>query len=263
MTKSLLQQIMVKQEKPPVHAIDVAGLTEKIQSGYTVNRIDKQTQKKTFAPSTIAYGHGECPRYWYLAFDGQMFEDDATPYSAANMTAGTKSHERIQEAMGNVPDFLVDSEFKITNNDPPIFGYVDNFINWKDEEVVVEVKTTNNEVFEYRKRTGKPKMGHVVQILIYMKILKKAKGVLIYENKNNHELLVIPVEVNDHYRKWIDEAFEWMRVVRKSWEVKELPTKNYRANSKVCKNCPIKKACDEAGAGVVKIASLEELSETL
>jgi hypothetical protein len=54
-----------------------------------------------------------------------------------------------------------------------------------------------------------------------------------------------------------------MRVVRKSWEVKELPTKNYRANSKVCKNCPIRKACDEAGAGVVKIASLEELSETL
>ena len=61
----------------------------------------------------------------------------------------------------------------------------------------------------------------------------------------------------------IDEAIEWMRVVRKSWEVKELPTKNYRSNSKVCKNCPIRKACDEAGAGVVKIASLEELSETL
>ena len=69
MTKSLLQQVMIKQEKAPVHSIDVAGLTEKIQSGYTVNRIDKHTQKKTFAPSTIAYGHGECPRYWYLAFD--------------------------------------------------------------------------------------------------------------------------------------------------------------------------------------------------
>ena len=136
-------------------------------------------------------------------------------------------------------------------------------VSTPDEEIVVEVKTTNNEVFEYRKRTGKPKMGHVVQILIYMKILKKAKGVLIYENKNTHELLVIPVEVNDHYRKWIDEAFEWMRVVRKSWEVKELPTKNYRSNSKICKNCPIKTACGEAGAGVVKIASLEELSETL
>ena len=106
-------------------------------------------------------------------------------------------------------------------------------------------------------------MGHVVQILIYMKILKKSKGVLVYENKNNHELLVIPVEVNDHYRDWIDNAFEWMREVRKAWEDRTLPTKNYRSNSKICKNCPIQKACAEAGTGVIKLASLEELSETM
>jgi CRISPR/Cas system-associated exonuclease Cas4 (RecB family) len=261
MTKNLLKQIMIKEVESPA-AIDARELVKAIEAGYLVGREPKHTQKKTFGPSTIAYGHGECPRYWYLAFEGAVFEDNSDPYAVANMSNGTLAHGRIEEAIKN-SGLSIDSEFKIFNDDPPIFGYVDNFINWKGEEVVVEVKTTNNEVFEYRKRTGKPKMGHVVQILIYMKILKKAKGVLIYENKNNHELLVIPVEVNDHYRKWIDEAFEWMRVVRKSWEVKELPTKNYRANSKVCKNCPIKKACDEAGAGVVKIASLEELSETL
>ena len=68
MTKSLLQQIMVKKEVLPAHPMDVAGITEKIKEGYTINRTDKHTQKKTFAPSTIAYGHGECPRYWYLAF---------------------------------------------------------------------------------------------------------------------------------------------------------------------------------------------------
>jgi CRISPR/Cas system-associated exonuclease Cas4 (RecB family) len=140
---------------------------------------------------------------------------------------------------------------------------VDNFIQWKGDEIVVEVKTTNNEVFEYRKRTNKPKMGHVVQLLIYMKILKKSKGILVYENKNNHELLIIPVEVNDHYRAWIDMAFQWMRDVRKAWEDKTLPTKNYRSNSKICKTCPIKKACGEAGVGVIKIASLEELSEVM
>jgi CRISPR/Cas system-associated exonuclease Cas4 (RecB family) len=263
MTKSLLQQIMVKQEKAPVHPIDAAGLTEKIQSGYTVNRIDKQTQKKTFAPSTIAYGHGECPRYWYLAFDGQMFEDDATPYSAANMTAGTKSHERIQEAMGNVPDFLVDSEFKITNNDPPIFGYGDVIVNWQGEELLGEIKTMMNEGFEYRKAHNKPKTGHLVQLLIYMKILKKAKAVLIYENKNNHELLILPVEVNDYYRRWVDQTFEWMRSVRKAWVDRTLPEKNYRSNSKICKSCPIKKACADAGKGDFKLKSLEPIDEAL
>jgi CRISPR/Cas system-associated exonuclease Cas4 (RecB family) len=261
MTKSLLKQIMVKKEKPPVHSMDVDGLTEKIQSGYTINRVDKHTQKKTFAPSTIAYGHGECPRYWYLAFDGQNFEDNADPYGAANMTAGTKSHERIQAAMSNVPDFLVDSEFKITYSDPPIFGYGDVMLNWQGEELLGEIKTMMNEGFEYRKAHMKPKTGHLIQLLIYMKILKKAKAVLIYENKNNHELLLLPVEVSDHYRRWVDQAFDWMRTVRKAWVDRTLPKKNYRSNSKICKNCPIQKACASAEIGEIKINSLEPLAD--
>jgi CRISPR/Cas system-associated exonuclease Cas4 (RecB family) len=261
MTKSLLQQIMVKKDKPPVHPMDTDGLVEKIKEGYTVNRVDKQTQKKTFAPSTIAYGHGECPRYWYLAFDGQMFEDNADAYGAANMTAGTKSHERIQEAMGNVPDFLIDSEFKITYSDPPIFGYGDVMLNWQGEPLLGEIKTMMNEGFEYRKAHMKPKTGHLIQLLIYMKILKKAKAVLIYENKNNHELLLLPVEVTDHYRRWVDQAFDWMRTVRKAWVDRTLPTKNYRSNSKICKNCPIQKACASAEVGDIKIKSLEPLAD--
>jgi CRISPR/Cas system-associated exonuclease Cas4 (RecB family) len=118
-------------------------------------------------------------------------------------------------------------------------------------------------VFEYRKRTNKPKTGHVIQLLIYMKVLKKAKGVLVYENKNNHELLVLPVEVDDNYRQWIDNAFQWMRDVRKVWEDRTLPTKNYRSNSKICKTCPIQKACADAGEGVVKVKSMEKLVETM
>jgi CRISPR/Cas system-associated exonuclease Cas4 (RecB family) len=261
MTKSLLQQIMVKKEVAPAHPMDVDGLTDMIKSGYTVNRIDKHAQKKTFAPSTIAYGHGECPRYWYLAFDGQTFEDNADAYGAANMTAGTKSHERIQSAMGNVPDFLIDSEFKITYSDPPIFGYGDVMLNWQGEPLLGEIKTMMNEGFEYRKAHMKPKTGHLIQLLIYMKILKKAKAVLIYENKNNHELLLLPVEVSDHYRRWVDQAFDWMRTVRKAWVDRTLPKKNYRSNSKICKNCPIQKACASAEVGELKINSLEPLTD--
>ena len=31
----------------------------------------------------------------------------------------------------------------------------------------------------------------------------------------------------------------------------------------VCASCPVRKTCDEAGDGVIKIASLKELSETM
>jgi len=263
MAKNLLQQVMVRKISDKKSFLDKDALIEKIRSGYTVNRVDKFTQKKTFAPSTIAFSHGECPRYWYLAFEGAVFQDNADAYGGANMTAGTKSHERIQEAMGNVPDFLVDSEFKITYNDPPIFGFGDVMLNWEGEELLGEIKTMPMEGFEYRKKVGKPKTGHLIQLLIYMKIKKKAKAVLIYENKNNHDLLIIPVEVNDYYREWVDNAFQWMRDVRKAWETKTLPTKNYRSNSKICKTCPISKVCADAGTGSVKIKSLEALVETM
>ena len=252
---------MIKAEKDAVDTIGKNEMIEKIQHGYIINRGPKHTQKKTFAPSTIAYGHGECARYWYLAFDGQTFEDNADAYGAANMTAGTKSHERIQSAMGNVPDFLIDSEFKITYSDPPIFGYGDVMLNWQGEPLLGEIKTMMNEGFEYRKAHMKPKTGHLIQLLIYMKILKKAKAVLIYENKNNHELLILPVEVNDHYRRWVDQAFDWMRTVRKAWVDRTLPKKNYRSNSKICKNCPIQKACASAEVGDIKINSLEPLTD--
>ena len=267
MAKNLLQQVMLKKaeenklDKPSF--IDKQALIEKIQSGYTVKRVSKFTQKKTFAPSTIAFSHGECPRYWYLAFEGATFEDNADAYGAANMTSGTMSHERIQEAMGNVEGFLVDSEFKVTYDDPPIFGFGDVILNWEGSELLGEIKTMPNEGFEYRKASGKPKVGHMVQLLIYMKILNKSKAILIYENKNNHELLVFPIELNSYMYQWVENAFEWMREVRKAWEDKTLPTKNYRSNSKICKTCPIRDACDQAGSGEIKLKSLEPLDEKL
>jgi CRISPR/Cas system-associated exonuclease Cas4 (RecB family) len=263
MTKSLLQQVMIKKvDKAKTYDFDTQKLIEKINSGYIATRGPKHQQKKTFAPSTIAYGHGECARYWYLAFDGNIFEDNADAYGAANMTAGSLSHERIQKAMKDA-GILLDAEFKVTYSDPPIFGYGDVMLDWEGEELLGEIKTMGNEGFEYRKAKGTAKTGHMIQLLIYMKIFKKRTAVMIYENKNNHELLIIPVEVNDYYRQWVDNAFEWMRTVRKAWVDRTLPKKNYRSNSKICKNCPLQKVCSEADEGVIKIAKLEELNEVM
>jgi CRISPR/Cas system-associated exonuclease Cas4 (RecB family) len=264
MAKSLLSEVMAKPIQKKIESfLNSDDLIAKINSGYTINRVAKETKKKSFAPSTLAFSHGECARYWYLAFDGGVFEDNADAYGAANMTAGTKSHERIQEAMGNVPGFLVDSEFKVVNNDPPIYGFGDVMLNWDGEELLGEIKTMPSEGFEYRKSVGKPKTGHLIQLIIYMKILKKARAVLIYENKNNHELLILPVEVNDYYIGWVDRAFDWMRTVRKAWEDRTLPEKNYRSNSKICKTCPISKMCADAGIGDIKLNALEPIDETM
>lgn len=250
------------EEKVQKSFLNTQELIDKINYGYIAKRESKFAKKTSFAPSTIAYSHGECPRYWYLAFEGATFEDNTDPYGGANMTAGTKSHERIQKAMEDA-GILKDSEFKVTWNDPPIFGFGDVILDWGGEDLLGEIKTMPNEGFEYRKASGKPKLGHLVQLLIYMRILNKTKAVLIYENKNNHDLLVIPVEINDYYIRWVSQAFDWMKTVRKAWEDKKLPEKNYRSNSKICKTCPLRATCDEAGKGEIKIQSLEPLDEKL
>jgi CRISPR/Cas system-associated exonuclease Cas4 (RecB family) len=264
MTKSLLGELMQQSTSQPQPKPDASleALVEKINSGYIANRGPKHQQKKTFAPSTIAYGHGECARYWHLAFDGGTFEDYADPFAGANMTNGTKSHERIQEAI-EASGIMIDSEFKITYEDPPIFGYGDVLLDWEGEELLGEIKTAMAEGFEYRKKTRKAKSGHLIQVLIYMKILNKNKSVLIYENKNNHELLAIPVTLTEYYKEWIDKTFDWMREVRKAWEDRLLPKKNYRSNSKICKTCPLAKVCATAGDGEITIKALEPLDEKL
>jgi len=68
-------------------------------------------------------------------------------------------------------------------------------------------------------------------------------------------------ELNNYTYEWTERAFEWMREVRKAWEDKTLPEKNYRSNSKICKTCPIREACNIAGTGEIKLKSLEPLDE--
>jgi CRISPR/Cas system-associated exonuclease Cas4 (RecB family) len=280
MARNLLKQVMIKPAVPTLRPEEdfVEGLVEEMEKGYTIDLKPKFTKKYTFAPSTLTYGAGECARYWYLAFDGAVFTDNADAYGVANRSQGTLSHDRLQgailksgllqEGMEFDPEpskykkqIHPAMEFRIKHDDPPISGFGDVMLNYKGETILGEIKTAPNEGFEYRKAKRKGKIGHLMQLIMYMKIMKKDKGALIYENKNNHELLVVPIAVNDHYRRWVDQAFDWMRTVRKAWEDQTLPQKTYRANSRICKACPIQKACAEAETGVVKIKPLELLTD--
>lgn len=255
MSKNLIKKVMVPEEKVDPQ---VPKMIEKIQSGYLVGREAKYRKKKTFSPSSLVYGNGKCPRYWFYAFEGAEFSDDADAYAVANMSNGTMSHERIQKAMLDA-GIMIEDEVKVISNDPPIFGFADGMLEWEGEEVVAEIKTMREESFAYRKASNKAPSYHLEQIILYMKILKKSKGVLIYESKNSHELHIIPVEVSDDYIKWVDKSFEWMRAVRKMWEEKTLPMKPYRSNSKVCKGCPVKDLCFAGPKGDEKMLPLEPL----
>lgn len=254
MAKNFLKQVLDKQPEGPV---DTKALIAKIEEGYTAKRVTEFKTKKSFSPSTLVYGNGACPRYWFLAFSGAEFEDNVDAYAAANMQSGIDGHARIQKAITDA-GIMVEEEKKVIASDPPIFGFADAIVQWGEEQPVVEIKTMKEESFLYRKH-AKPPSYHLMQLIIYMKILGKRLGILLYENKNSHELHAITVEPTDEYKAWADYAFDWMKKVRAQWQSGDIPQKTYRSNSKVCKTCPLQKACAEAPKGKEKIDPLEYL----
>jgi len=255
--KNLLGKVMTEGQEDRFSA--GKEMIEMIESGYLKERGTKFRKKKTFSPSTLVWGNGSCARYWYYAFNGADFTDDADAYAVANMGNGTLSHGRIQKAMLD-SGFMKEDEVKVFNDDPPIFGFADGLVVWEDQDIVIEIKTMRDEAFQFRKQSRKPPTYHVEQLLYYMKIMKMSRGLLVYENKNSHELMIIPIDINDDYIAWINESFDWMREVRKAWEDDKKPERNYRTNSKVCKGCPVKDMCfSEGKEGDIKIKALPHL----
>lgn len=257
MVKNLLKNVM-SSAKASRGEFDGRAFVDAIEQGYVTNGKPTFKQKKSFAPSSLVYGSGECARYWFFAFNGGMYQDSFTPAMVANMRNGTKAHERIQEAVAKT-DLFISAEQKVVHNDPPIFGFLDLDINWNGQAIPVEIKTARDISFQRRKDSKEPMSYHKAQLLIYMYILDRPLGVILYENKDTQELLPIIVKMTEENKEWVEQTFAWMRQVYDNWKNGALPIKLYRSNSKICKSCPVKTICDQAGAGLVHIDKLEQL----
>lgn len=230
-----------------------------LEAGYLAQRReDKWTQKKSFAPSSLAYGKGVCPRYWYLAFDGNEFVETNDALSIPVMAHGTTAGVRIANAFRESGTLVAD-EVEVIMSDPPIRGFIDVIVRIGTDTVIGEIKTTSQEIFNLKTISNKPSPAHLLQILIYLKATGKEKGFLLYENRNTLEVLVIPVEFNQTNEKILEDVFEWMRLVHKSWEDRVLPKRPYRSQTvKVCADCPLNKVCwEETPEGDVKLPKME------
>jgi len=239
----LIKNLAFKVQHGP---LDVAKLSEIIEDAYASYNGIVETKKKSFAPSKIGFGSGRCPRYWYIAFDGAPFDDVKTPKSVANMRSGIDAHERLGELFKRSTLDVEHIELPLEYSDPPIFGYVDVVINRAGERVVGEIKTTSSESFVRRQAAMTAPDYHLIQILIYMYILEADSGFFMYENKNTHELLIIPVYMDDANRKLVEYTLAWMRQARENWENRQLPVRPFTRKSKECKDCPVAAVCWES-----------------
>lgn len=263
MTKrDIAKGIKLKTKK----GLDAQAISQAIEQGFLKKRRPEKdwTQKTTFSPSTIAYGHGTCPRYWYLAFNGvENFADTTDALGLANMSYGTKSHEDIQEAL-EAEGLLVDSEVEITLDDPPVHGFLDIIMRWEDEELVGEIKTTRQESFVFKELNRKPSANHLIQLLIYMYATQHDRGFLVYLNKNDQTFIVLPVEMDEANKKILNNVFSWLREVYQAYQNQTLPIIPFNRSratgfpeNKICAACPVREACFASPTGDVKISRME------
>lgn len=237
----------------------VEEMIELLNNAYLSGRREPYDRaKNSFAPSGVGYGSGTCARKWYYDFTGgNMREEDNDATGVANMAYGSEAHKRIQ-GLFETAGILISAEQKLTFEDPPIYGFYDVLINWHDEQVVGEIKTTMQESFVSKKAKGKPAGYHLLQVLIYMKILELDKGFLLYENKNLQNMLIIPVTWTDANKVLIDETFDWMRTVYANWKEDKLPKRPFKSDkSPACKSCYFTEHCWKDDDGVIDLPVLK------
>lgn len=237
---------------------DLKNLAEIIDATYTNSSPrTKYMQKTGFSASTLGYSSGTCPRRWVMAFEGAEFNQEQDAIAIDRMSTGTDAHERIQRNL-HQSNITLDVEWEFWNEDPPMHGFVDIILrDFHGFDIVVEIKTTRTEAFQARRAKAKGPDYQVLQLLLYMYSLNIKHGLLLYEDKNDHNKLLIPVTLDEINREKIDKVVEWMRLVYKTYLDGKLPERPYRKNSKICQSCPLLSWCGKQGDGDIKIEPLE------
>lgn len=254
MAKNLISSLL---NQPKDTRLDSKKFVKMLNSAYqNTNTIKEFKQKKTFAPSTIGYGHGTCARYWFIAFNGAEFTDNIPAANIASMRSGTDAHERIEKLIEST-GLLKQKEREIKNDDPPVRGFADVVLEVDNEEVIGEIKTIKDQYFIQRKSEGIPSPSHLLQLLIYMKIEGAQEGFILYENKNDNELLAIPIQMSEKNKEYIDYVFEWMQTVYSLYKDDTIPKRGYTKSTWTCKGCPVSETCLEKDPGDFKIPNLK------
>jgi CRISPR/Cas system-associated exonuclease Cas4 (RecB family) len=134
---------------------------------------------------------------------------------------------------------LVAEEIPVTHDEPPIEGTADGIIDWYGHKLI-ELKSISSEGFHYRQIYKKPKDDHYRQAQIYMRCLGLDSGYVIYENKNNQEILPLFIERDDVF---IDKLFKKYNKIYNDFKEGNMPTQPYKRTSAKCVGCDLVDKC--------------------
>jgi len=213
--------------------------------------IKKFKKSNTFAPSN----NNNCQRF--LGYRLKGF--DMTPNFSGQILRifdnGNDVEGRLIQYFKEM-GILKDSQVHLVHDDPPISAYLDIVIKLMGEEMPIEVKSISDAGFQPRKKAHKPKSEHYRQLQVYLDRGPWQKGILLYVNRSNNELLPILVEKNQEY---IEKLYLRWRGVKTAHDAGELSVRPYKKSSAKCRNCSAYEYCWDVDKTVGVELTLESM----
>jgi len=160
-----------------------------------------------FYPSMLG---NECDRYLYLAFRGLLPQQDIASTTQRIFDTGSSLEDRMTKYFEKMR-ILKGREISVKCDVPPISGRAD-FLLVHDEykDVVLELKSINDKGF--KNLYSKPKPEHALQLQIYLQLMDRPYGIVLYENKNDQKLKAFKVKRSPK---------EWNALVKRCQEIQE------------------------------------------
>ena len=173
----------------------------------TLGYEQSSSREGVFFPSMLG---NVCDKYLYLAYRGKLPQQTIASVTQRIFDNGSALEERMTkyfEAMG----IYKDREVSTKCIDPPISGRADFILTHEEYgDIILELKSINDKGF--KNLYSKPKPEHFIQLQIYLQLLDRPYGIVLYENKNDQKLKAFKVERSPK---------EWVRLTNRCKKIQE------------------------------------------
>jgi hypothetical protein len=205
-------------------------------------------KRSTFSPSFIS--RVDCLRAWVYHYTNEKPDSGLVDTQLQRIFAvGHDVHDRVQGLLQRMGILTRENtEIRIYDEEYKIKGFVDGVLDVKkggeDHNLVLEIKSANEGTFERVVNTGKAKLDHIKQAMIYLWQLDLDEAIIYYECKNDqrHKSVRISADAGtiERIKKKIKRVFYYA-------ERGELPDVCYNGRVKECTWCDWKLKCQGHG----------------
>ena len=133
-------------------------------------------------------------------------------------------------------------EVPVSHKKINIVGHSDALVVFGGNEYILDIKTINSRRFDFQLK--EPPYKDKIQLLVYMYLLAKTKGILFYYCKDNNKTKEFYIKMED-YSEVVQVKMDWFKYLKECVAVGRLPERPTEAgvDEKMCKFCYYKKPC--------------------